>query len=233
MVADLLGHSTTRRTLDTYTHVLPKLARHDRLKLSDSYGGNPLPGVRITEGARKHGISDERIRYVVAHCGLPFQHPAPDVGEPDRVLLVGDDAGGVPIELLAVEALTSAPNARRRLDVAIVATLMSSFGVAELATSFTHEFFGITTRAGASATSVGAVLGLLYLAAGILTFTGKGWAARAAIGCLLLDVIGRFVMVLTGLFPIDSRRQGFSMAAGTGVAALFGVYLWWRLRPFR
>jgi integrase len=26
-VADLLGHSTTRLTLDTYTHVLPELTR--------------------------------------------------------------------------------------------------------------------------------------------------------------------------------------------------------------
>jgi integrase len=27
VVADLLGHSTTRLTLDTYTHVLPELTR--------------------------------------------------------------------------------------------------------------------------------------------------------------------------------------------------------------
>lgn len=109
---------------------------------------------------------------------------------------------------------------------------MIIFGAAEVVTSFTHEFFGVATRASVAATFVGACLGVLYLAAGLLTFTRKGWAVRVAIGCLLLDVVGRVAMVFTGLFPTDSSMQVFSIAVGTGVAALFAVYLWSRLRQF-
>jgi uncharacterized DUF497 family protein len=59
---------------------------------------------RILEAARKHGISDEQIRFVISHCGLAFVQPPPaDPTEPDRVLVLGDDQAGVPLEILAIE----------------------------------------------------------------------------------------------------------------------------------
>jgi uncharacterized DUF497 family protein len=59
--------------------------------------------IHITRAARKHGISDEQMRYVIEHCGLVFDQPAPvgRVGH-DRLVYLGDDAHGVPLEVVAV-----------------------------------------------------------------------------------------------------------------------------------
>jgi hypothetical protein len=60
--------------------------------------------IRILKAAGKHGITDNQIRYVISHCGLAFEQPAPDDPiEPDRLLVLGDDQAGVPLEILAVE----------------------------------------------------------------------------------------------------------------------------------
>ena len=58
----------------------------------------------IAESARRHGIRDDQIRYVIEHCGLVFHQPAPDerLGEGRRVYL-GDDEHGVALEVVAVE----------------------------------------------------------------------------------------------------------------------------------
>jgi hypothetical protein len=52
---------------------------------------------------RKHGVRDEQIRLVIAHCGLAFDQPAPD-GAPgeSRLVFLGDDPHGVPLEVVAV-----------------------------------------------------------------------------------------------------------------------------------
>ena len=60
--------------------------------------------IRILDSAHKHGITDTRIRFVIEHCGLAFIEPPPDdPTEPDRMLILGDDQGGIPLEVLAVE----------------------------------------------------------------------------------------------------------------------------------
>lgn len=43
------------------------------------------------------------MRFVIGHCGLVFDQPAPvgGVGQ-DRVVYLGDDAHGVPLEVVAV-----------------------------------------------------------------------------------------------------------------------------------
>jgi uncharacterized DUF497 family protein len=60
--------------------------------------------IRILSTARKHGITNLQIRFAISHCGLTFvQSPSDDLTEPDRVLVLGDDHAGVPIEILAIE----------------------------------------------------------------------------------------------------------------------------------
>jgi hypothetical protein len=60
--------------------------------------------VRILPTARKHGITNAQIRFAISHCGLAFLQPPPDDPmEPDRVLVLGDDQAGVPIEILSIQ----------------------------------------------------------------------------------------------------------------------------------
>jgi hypothetical protein len=53
----------------------------------------------IRPSARKHGISDERMLFVVRTCRLPFDH-GEDSGQ---ILFVGIDPHGVPLEVVAFE----------------------------------------------------------------------------------------------------------------------------------
>lgn len=82
--------------------------------------------IRILEAARKHGIKDDQIRFVISHCGLAFEQPSPDdPTEPDRWLLLGDDKSGLPLEILAVEdaegdlVVIHAMKMRRRLSASV------------------------------------------------------------------------------------------------------------------
>jgi hypothetical protein len=60
--------------------------------------------IRILSVAHKHGITDAQIRFTITHCGRAFvQPPQDDPIAPDRVLVLGDDQAGVPIEILAIE----------------------------------------------------------------------------------------------------------------------------------
>jgi hypothetical protein len=58
-------------------------------------------GVRFTSSASRHGISQERARYVIDHCPLPIYALAS--GPRDAVLFLGPDRDGVPLEILATE----------------------------------------------------------------------------------------------------------------------------------
>ncbi len=113
----------------------------------------------------------------------------------------------------------------RPRGVEIVAFLMIVFGLAEVATGFTHEFFGPTTALGAVSAYGGASIGALYAAAGLLVLIPRKWAAALAIGCLAADVVGRVAMVLTGLYPVDSMLQIFAMATGTAIVIAFAIYI--------
>jgi hypothetical protein len=61
--------------------------------------------VLFARSATKHRISKERIRFVIAHCGLAFEEPAPQASEvpDDRLVFLGDDAAGKELEVMAVE----------------------------------------------------------------------------------------------------------------------------------
>ncbi len=119
------------------------------------------------------------------------------------------------------------------IGIFIVAGLMIIFGLAEVVTGFTHQFFGLTTAQLAWATYLGVALGLFYLAGGLLLLTRRHWAAVTAILLLCGDVLGRVGMVVTGLYPLGSFRQDFGIVAGTIIAAFFAVYIALRLKSFR
>ena len=60
--------------------------------------------IRFLPAAGNHGINNAQIRFVISHCGLAcVQAPPDDQTEPDRVLVLGDDPGGNPTEILAIE----------------------------------------------------------------------------------------------------------------------------------
>jgi hypothetical protein len=52
---------------------------------------------------------------------------------------------------------------------------MIMFGIAEVYTGFSHNFFGIITQPTAASTYAGAALGLLYAVAGGLCIVRKRW----------------------------------------------------------
>jgi hypothetical protein len=115
----------------------------------------------------------------------------------------------------------------RPTGITIVAALMIVFGGAEVATGITHNFLSlISTTAGISATYGAAAVGALYGIAGVLLLTKKRGATLASVACLLLVIVGRVALVLTGLYPIDSFLQIFSMIVGTAIAGIFAAYIW-------
>jgi hypothetical protein len=61
--------------------------------------------VRFARSATKQRISKERIRHVISHCGLAFEEPAPQASEAvdDRLVVLGADADGKELEVMAVE----------------------------------------------------------------------------------------------------------------------------------
>jgi len=62
--------------------------------------------IRFSRSSTKHRVSKERIRHVIAHCGLAFEEPAPtreaEVLD-NRLVCLGDDADGAALEVMAVE----------------------------------------------------------------------------------------------------------------------------------
>jgi hypothetical protein len=109
--------------------------------------------------------------------------------------------------------------------IAVVAMLMILFGLAEVVTGFIHHFFGISTSQAAIFTYAAAVIGTLYVVGGLLILTLKRWAARLAILCLLVDIVGRVSLVSTGLYPVNSLKQTIAIALGTATAAIFAIYI--------
>jgi hypothetical protein len=102
---------------------------------------------------------------------------------------------------------------------------MIVFGLAEVTTSFTHRFFGLSTAQVAISTYVGAAIGVLYAVAGLLILSMKRRAAGLAIVLLIGVIVGRIGMVVTGLYPVDSLKQIFAIVLGTSLVAVFAVYI--------
>lgn len=68
--------------------------------------GEPVVSLKWARSATKHRISRARSRHVIEHCVLRFREEppagAPDCSDP-RVVLLGEDAGGTALEVMAVE----------------------------------------------------------------------------------------------------------------------------------
>jgi hypothetical protein len=122
---------------------------------------------------------------------------------------------------------------RRPLDFTIIASLMIVFGLAEIVTGFTHNFFGLHTAQGAASSYIGAVIGALYAAAGLLILTVNRYAAILAIVLLVVVVAGRIAMVISGLYPVGTFRQNAAIVLGTSIAAGFAIYIGVRRSAFR
>lgn len=121
----------------------------------------------------------------------------------------------------------------RPRGILIVALLMILFGLAEVVTGFTHDFFGITTASVSLFTYASALIGVVYAGAGFLILTMKQWAAALAIVLLSADIVGRVALVVAGLYPTDSLKNTLSIIAGTAIVALFAVYIGVKWKSFR
>lgn len=118
-------------------------------------------------------------------------------------------------------------------DFKLIAILAIVFGAAEIVTGFKHEFFGIVIQAGYLSTIAGATLGLIYVISGIVLYTGNKKMIDLSILLFAIIVFGRIFMVLAGLFPTDTPTQVISIVIGTSIAALFGIYVHWRIKRKR
>ena len=59
--------------------------------------------IEIGNSARRHGISDERIRYVVEHCREPLYPPSDDAQTADFVLFLGPDGQANLLEVMGAQ----------------------------------------------------------------------------------------------------------------------------------
>ena len=119
-----------------------------------------------------------------------------------------------------------------RFRISAVAILMILFGLAEIVTGFTHNFFGVSTTRGAFSAYANAGVGALYAVAGILILSMKKRCVAIALGCLALDVVGRIALVVTGLFPINAFRQTGAIVAGTTIVIIFAAYIGSKWKQF-
>jgi hypothetical protein len=124
-------------------------------------------------------------------------------------------------------------NLKHPRDIVIVSGLMIIFGSAEVTTAITHNFFGVTTSEGTASAYVGVVIGLLYIAAGVLILPMKRQTSALAIAFLLADVIGRVAMIVTGLYRLESVKQTVAIILGTLIVVVFAVYIRLRWDSFR
>jgi hypothetical protein len=121
----------------------------------------------------------------------------------------------------------------RPRGITIAALLMILFGLAEVGTAFTHNLLGISTSGVNIFTYSAAAIGAFYVAAGLLLLTMKKWAAALAIGLLAADIVGRVALVVAGLYPTDSLKQTFAIIIGTGIVAVFALYIGLRWKSFK
>ncbi len=128
---------------------------------------------------------------------------------------------------------TYSKNKRSGLILRVVSTIMIVFGLAEVVTSFTHQFFGLSTADNQLAIILGVTLGIFYICGGLLLLTQKTWAAIVVLVLLSGDIIGRIAMVVLKLYSIDSFRQGFGIITGTLIALVFTIYIVFNLASFR
>ena len=124
-------------------------------------------------------------------------------------------------------------NRRHPVGIIIAAAFSILAGLAEVVTGFTHSFFGITTSNATIFTYSSVLIGLFYIAAGLLILTMRRWAAALALVLLGADIVGRLVFVFTGLYPTNSLKNTFSIISGTVLVALVALYVVWKWKSFR
>jgi hypothetical protein len=123
---------------------------------------------------------------------------------------------------------------KRPIGIIVVAICMIIFGLAEIATGFSHNFFGIISTASAEASTYGGVvIGIFYAIGGLFLLTVKRYAAVVAEICLILVVLGRVSLVVFGLYPLNSFLQTFSIIVGTTIAIFFAIYIRLKWATFR
>ena len=81
-----------------------------------------------------------------------------------------------------------------------IAIAMIVFGTAEVVTGLRHEFFGLVTSEDMITTVTGVGLGLCYLFAGLLLLCFSKKTLFIAFILLVVDIFGRFVMILSGMY---------------------------------
>jgi hypothetical protein len=59
--------------------------------------------IRFASSAGRHGIGEDRIRYVITHAPVVLFPTPDDDGEPDRILFLGPDRQGSLLEVVALE----------------------------------------------------------------------------------------------------------------------------------
>lgn len=116
--------------------------------------------------------------------------------------------------------------------IVVVALLMMTFGLAEVATGITHHVFGISTARVTLSAYAGAAIGVIYAVAGLLILSMKRRAAALATPLLVADIIGRIAMAVMGLYPVDSLKQTLAIILGTALAAGFAIYITWKRSAF-
>jgi hypothetical protein len=129
-------------------------------------------------------------------------------------------------EQRAVKPALEPVHRSRPIGIIIAAAFSILTGLAEVVTGFTHTFFGITTSSAATFTSSSAAIGIFYVAAGLLILSMRRWAAALALVLLGADIVGRVVLIFTGLYPTTSLKNTLSIIAGTLLVALYVIGKW-------
>ena len=120
-----------------------------------------------------------------------------------------------------------------RKEMKIAALLMLFFGFAEVVMGVTHRFLVLTNASFNLATDMEVIVGLLYFISGLLVLKGKKWAAVLAITLLFVHVIGRVVMVVMGLYLVDTAVQISGIVIGTSMAVYLAGYVCLKLKSFK
>ncbi|MGA7327755.1 MAG: hypothetical protein WBX25_25500 [Rhodomicrobium sp.] len=148
-------------------------------------------------------------------------------------MAVGDLPAGWGVRGQDVSSIDVPMNHGHPWGITLVSVLMILFGLAEVATGFTHNFLGlITTTNGALATYGAAGIGALYAVGGLLILTARKWAAALALLCLAVVIVGRVALVVMGLFPLNSFAQSFAIVVGTSIAVTFAIYIGLKWKSF-
>lgn len=59
--------------------------------------------VEFSGSASRHGISRERVQYVIDHCECPLYAAGATADDDDLVVFLGPDHRGIPLEVVAIE----------------------------------------------------------------------------------------------------------------------------------